>query len=105
MILSAIIVMALVTYFIRLAPFVLFGKHQKTPEWVVYVGNYLPPAVMGMLIVYSIKNTDALQIDQTAPLAIAILLTGALHLWKRNNLISILMGTVVYMALIQTVFH
>lgn len=104
MIIAAVFVMAIITYLIRFAPFVLFGKHQKTPEWVMYLGNYLPPAVMGMLIVYSIKSTNILQINQAAPLVIAILVTGILHLWKRNNLISILSGTGIYMVLIQTVF-
>lgn len=104
MIIAAIIVMALVTYLIRLAPFILFGKHQKTPEWVIYVGNYLPPAIMGMLIIYSVKGVDVFQINQILPLAIAIFTTAMLHLWKRNNLVSILSGTLVYMAIIQNLF-
>jgi len=104
MIVLAIAVMALVTYFLRLAPFVIFGKHQKTPEWIIYIGKYLPPAVMGMLIVYSLKNTDVSQISQIAPLAIAVFITTIFHLWKRNNLVSILSGTIIYMLLVQVAF-
>ena len=104
MMIISIATIAIITYLLRLTPFILFGKHQETPKWIVYIGGYLPPAVMGMLIIYSIKNTDVFQLDQIAPLAIAILITALFHLWRRNNLISILTGTVSYMLLIQVIF-
>lgn len=104
MIVLSIAVIALVTYLLRLAPFIIFAKHQKAPEWILYIGKYLPPAVMGMLIIYSLKNTDIFQITQSGPIAIAIFITVMLHLWRRNNLLSILSGTLVYMLLVQVVF-
>ncbi|HSN66479.1 MAG TPA: AzlD domain-containing protein [Fusibacter sp.] len=97
----AIMLMALVTYLIRLGPFLLFGKGNNTPKWVTYVGRVLPPAVMGMLIVYSLKSVKLLDVSSSLPVAIAIAVTGLLHLWKRNNLVSILSGTAIYMALVQ----
>jgi len=104
MIVLSIAVIALVTYFLKLAPFIIFGKHQKTPERILYIGKYLPPAVMGMLIIYSLKNADISQINQSGPIAIAIFITVMLHLWRRNNLLSILSGTLVYMLLVQVIF-
>lgn len=100
----AIIAMALVTYGIRLGPFILFGGGKQTPEWVRYIGGVLPPAVMGMLIVYSLKHIEFLKISSSLPVLIAIAVTTVLHLWKRNNLLSILSGTAVYMFLIQRLF-
>lgn len=100
----AIIAMALVTYGIRLGPFILFGGGKQTPEWVRYIGGVLPPAVMGMLIVYSLKHIEFLKISSSLPVLIAIAVTTLLHLWKRNNLLSILSGTAVYMFLIQRLF-
>ena len=97
----AIMLMALVTYLIRLGPFLLFGKGNNTPKWVTYVGRVLPPAVMGMLIVYSLKSVKLLDVSSSLPVAIAIAVTSLLHLWKRNNLLSILSGTAVYMTLVQ----
>lgn len=97
----AIMLMALVTYLIRLGPFLLFGKGKITPKWVTYVGRVLPPAVMGMLIVYSLKSVKLLDVSSSLPVAIAIAVTSLLHLWKRNNLLSILSGTAIYMALVQ----
>lgn len=104
MIWASIITMALVTYLVRLAPFVLFGGKTKTPPWVEYAGKYLPPAVMGMLIVYSIKSVDFLVYQSSLPVVLAMGLTAILHLWKRNNLLSILGGTAIYMIMIQTIF-
>ncbi len=100
----AIIAMALVTYGIRLGPFILFGGGKQTPEWVRYIGGVLPPAVMGMLIVYSLKHIEFLKISSSLPVLIAIAVTTVLHLWKRNKLLSILSGTAVYMFLIQRLF-
>lgn len=100
----AIIIMALVTYLIRLGPFLFFGKGHSTPSWIIYMGKVLPPAVMGMLIVYSLKSVELFAMNSVAPVALAILTTTALHLWKRNNLLSILSGTAVYMFMIQVVF-
>lgn len=97
----AVAVMALVTYLIRLAPFVLFRKGKTTPRWVAYIGSVLPPAVMGMLIVYSLKSVHIGVVDELLPVVFAVGATIALHLWRRNNLISILSGTVIYMVLIQ----
>lgn len=97
----AIMLMALVTYLIRLGPFLLFGKGKNTPKWVAYVGRVLPPAVMGMLIVYSLKSVKLLDVSSSLPVAIAIAVTGLLHLWKRNNLLSILSGTAIYMVMVQ----
>lgn len=97
----AVMLMALVTYLIRLGPFLLFGKGKNTPKWVTYVGRVLPPAVMGMLIVYSLKSVKLVDVSSSLPVAIAIAVTSLLHLWKRNNLLSILSGTAIYMALVQ----
>lgn len=100
MIVASIIVIALVTYMIRLLPFLIFGGKRQTPEWINYLGRYLPPAVMGMLIVYSIKDTPFLQLGSSIPVAVAISATIFIHAWKRNNLLSILGGTGLYMFLI-----
>lgn len=100
---SAILIIAAVTFTTRLAPFVLFSRG-KTPKLIGYLGNALPPAVMGMLIVYCLRNTPILSSPHGIPQLIAVAVVVLLHLWKRNNLISILSGTLVYMFLIQTIF-
>ena len=88
----------------RFLPFLLFKEDRKTPEFVQYIGKFLPPAVFGMLVVYCLKDVDILEGSHGLPELIAILVTGALHIWKRNMLLSIAGGTVCYMLLVHFVF-
>ena len=99
-----ILVIAVITFALRATPFILFNKKGTTPKSITYLGNALPPAVMGMLIVYSLKSVTPLNFPFGLPEAIAILAVALLHIWKKNSLISILGGTVLYMVLIQVVF-
>ena len=93
---------ALVTIAIRFLPFILFRK--KTPQIILYMGKVLPYAIMGMLVVYSLKSISFLDGSHGIPEIIALLIVVLLHKWKHNTLLSILVGTVVYMLLVQVVF-
>lgn len=97
-----IAVVALVTIAIRFFPFVLFRK--GTPKIILYMGKVLPYAIMGMLVVYSLKIVSFVDGSHGIPEIIAVLLVVLLHKWKHNTLLSILVGTLVYMLLIQVVF-
>ena len=100
--LCLILIVAAVTTGIRLLPFVLFRK--KTPQFIMYLSQVLPFAIMGMLVVYCLKNVSLTTGSHGIPEAISILLVVILHKWKHNTLLSILVGTVVYMFLIQMIF-
>ena len=97
-------VTAAVTVLLRFLPFLIFGGERKTPPYVLYLGKVLPYAIMGMLVVFCLKNVSLV----AAPHGIPELISGAvvvlLHVWKRNTLISIVAGTVCYMLLVQFVF-
>lgn len=97
-------VIALVTAVIRFLPFVIFNENRKTPKIIEKLGKILPYAIMGMLVVYCMKDIDFTNSSSFLPMFIACLIVGALYIWKRNTLISIITGTVCYMVLIQTVF-
>lgn len=99
-----IVVIAAITFLTRAIPFLAFSGHKETPQYILYIGKVLPPAVIGMLIVYCIKNVKILQFSYGIPEFVSILTVALLHFWKRNNLISILGGTVLYMVLVQCVF-
>lgn len=99
-----ILVIAGITFSLRAAPFVLFGKTGTTPKVITYLGTTLPPAVMGMLIVYCLKNVSVMKAPYGIPELLAVITVAVLHLWRRNNLLSILGGTAFYMLLIQFVF-
>ena len=100
----SIAVMAAVTFLTRALPFLLFGRRGTPPKTVLYLGKYLPPAVIAMLIVYCMKGVSFAAASGWAPTLIAALAVAALHLWKHNDMLSILGGTVLYMVLVQVVF-
>ena len=77
---------------------------QVLPRIVDYLGNVLPYAMIGLLVVYSLKNVNPLAGSHGIPEAIAIVVIVILHIWKRNMLLSIAGGTAIYMVLLQLVF-
>lgn len=95
---------ALATQITRWTPFLVFSGSRKLPRVVEDLGRLLPPAMMGLLVVYSLRNTDILSGSHCLPEAIAVTVTAGLHLWRRSTLLSILAGTAVYMLLVQLVF-
>lgn len=99
-----IIVVALTTFATRVIPFLVFPKGKEIPKMVHYLGKVLTPAVIGMLVVYCLKNTHVITAPHGIPELVAVVTVAVLHIWKRNNLLSIGVGTVLYMFLIQVVF-
>ena len=97
-----IAVISIVTILIRLLPFAVFRK--RTPKAVLYLGNVFPYAIMSMLVVYCLRNISVLDAPFGLPELIGVAAVAGLHLWRKNNLLSILGGTVIYMALVQAVF-
>ena len=99
-----IAVVALGTMLTRFLPFLLFPAGKPTPRYVQYLGKALPGAVFGLLVVYCLKNVSLLTGSHGLPELISIAVVVALHLWKRQMLLSIAGGTVCYMLLVQFVF-
>ncbi len=99
-----IAVITLVTAATRFLPFLIFGGKARTPERITQLGRVLPFAIMGMLVVYCLKDVSFLQAPFGAPELIGIAAVAGLHIWKRNTLLSIAAGTVLYMLLVQFVF-
>lgn len=94
----AIAVMAVVTLLLRLLPFLVFSQ-RKTPGYILYLGKVLPYAIMGMLVVYCLKDVAFTVYPFGIPAAVSVCLVAGLHLWRRNTLLSILCGTACYMLL------
>ena len=101
---SAILVavMSLVTILLRFLPFLVFRK--KVPPCITYLGRVLPPAIIGMLVIYCLKDVSILSKPFGIPELIAAICVVGLQVWRRNSLVSILTGTVVYMVMVQMVF-
>ena len=94
----------LVTILTRFLPFLVFPEGKPTPKYIRYLGKVLPSAVFGLLIIYSLRNVSVFSGSHGIPELISIALVVALHLWKRQMLLSIAGGTLCYMILVQMVF-
>ena len=101
---ASIAVMALVTFFTRALPFLLFDRGEGPPGLVLYLGRVLPPAIITMLIVYCLRGVSFGQPAGWAPSLLACGAAVLLHLWKGNDLLSIFGATGLYMLLVQGVF-
>ena len=99
-----IAVIALVTIALRFLPFLIFSGKRQTPAYISYLGKVLPFSIMGMLVVYCLRNISFSASPFGIPELLSCAVVAALHLWKRNTLLSIAAGTVFYMLLVQTVF-
>lgn len=97
-------VIALVTMALRFLPFIIFSGKRKMPKAMQYLGGVLPGAIMGMLVVYCFKSTVVLSWPYALPEIIAGTVVVGTYLWKKNVLISIGIGTILYMCLVQLVF-
>lgn len=97
-------VVALVTMGLRFLPFLIFGKNRETPPLIAYLGQVLPYAIMGMLVVYCLKDVTPTAAPFGIPEAIGCMVVVLLHVRKRNTLLSIGAGTLCYMLLVQFVF-
>jgi branched-subunit amino acid transport protein AzlD len=99
-----IAVVAVVTMLLRFLPFIVFGGGKKTPTYIMYLSSVLPYAIIGMLVVYCLKDVSLVSAPHGLPELFAGAVVVGLHIWKKNTLLSIVVGTVVYMILVQVVF-
>ena len=97
-------VVAIVTILLRFLPFMIFSNTHKTPQIIEKLSKTLPFAIMGMLVVYCLKDINITSFSHFMPEVIACLIVGIVHIVKRNTLMSIICGTVCYMILVQFVF-
>lgn len=94
----------LATMLTRFVPFIVFPAGKETPEYIRFLGKYLPAAVFGLLVIYCLRNVSLLGGNHGIPEFLSILLVVILHRWKRQMMLSIAAGTFCYMLLVQLVF-
>lgn len=92
------------TQLTRWIPFLLFPENKQPPAAITYLSHVLPPAMMGLLVIYCLKDVSLFAKPYGIPEAASILLTVLLHRWKGNVLLSIAGGTILYMIFVQVIF-
>lgn len=99
-----ILAIAAGTMITRFLPFILFPENKETPKIITYLGIVLPSAMMGLLVIYCLRNINILSNSHGLPEILAIIVIILLHHYKNNVLLSIVGGTLIYMFLIQFAF-
>jgi len=99
-----VLAVALGTVITRFLPFIIFPQRKTPPEAVLKIGKMLPPAMMGLLVVYCLKDVSIIAGSHGLPELISIAVILLFHKWKGNVLLSIGVGTVLYMVLVQFIF-
>lgn len=98
----AIIVMTVANFTTRVFPFLFFSK-KEPPKIISFIANSFPPIIMTILIFYTLGNINFYIAPYGIKELCAILVTAFLHIKFNNYLISIFMGTIFYMVLVQFV--
>lgn len=98
--LAVILVMMVVTFFTRVIPFVALHDKKDHPL-LLHLGQYMPPAMMTLLVLYCLKTIDLAHSPYGFNELSALLLTTVIHLWRGYSLLSIFAGTFYYMASLQ----
>ena len=88
----------------RIVPVLIFGRGEKVPEFILYLGRVVPYTAMGLLIVYCLRDVPVFEVPHGLPELIALAAVAATYIWKRNTIFSVVIGTALYMFLVQSVF-
>ncbi len=96
-----ILAIAAGTIITRFLPFVMFPDSKRPPLVVEYLGRVLPPAMMGLLVVYCLRNVKVEVPSHGIPELVSIVFIVLIHRWKSNVLLSIGGGTLLYMFLLR----
>ena len=102
---ALVVIMTAITFGSRLLPFLLFGRSAQPPKWVVYLGRYLSPAMIALLVIYFVRDMTFTTPGGWLPYLIAGTVVVGLQWKTKNDLVSIFTGTALYMVLVQVVFR
>ena len=94
------LLIGLIIFCERLFPFAVFSR-RKPGKLIHIFERYIPPVVMLGLLIYSMRNVRFSVLNLWLPQISAITFTIVTYLWKKNTLVSIFGGTIIYMILIR----
>lgn len=97
----SIALMAVITMFTRFFPFIVFGSGKKPPKVIIYLGKYLPPAIIVAITVYCFKDVKFYEFPFGIKEILSALTVALLHIKFKNTMISIITGTALYMLLLR----
>ena len=96
----AILVMALANLLTRAVPFLFFRK-KSPPAYIIFIEKSFPPIIMTILVFYTLGSIDFSNAPYGLKEFLAVFITAILHIKYSNYLVSIFMGTISYMFMVQ----
>ena len=96
-----ILLVGVITLFLRACPFIIFGKKRRMPAQLVRLGQLLPSAIMAVLVVYCLKDVNSSWLGVGLPKGVGVLVTALCYKISHSTLPSICAGTASYMILIR----
>lgn len=99
-ILAAVLISAAITWALRAVPF-LFVERLRDSALLPHLAAVMPVGIMTILVLYTLRNTDLGATPATLAVTLGLLVTGALHLWRRNAVLSVLAGTAVHVVIMS----
>ncbi len=98
------LIIVFTTAIIRFLPFIIIKKSIAERKYIKFLGDMMPYSMIALLVIYCLKEVNLIKYPYGIPELISIAIIIILHIIKRNVLISIGVGTVIYMILVQTIF-
>ena len=98
-----VLILAFATALTRFLPFLFFKNSDKTPLIVDYLAKVLPASMMGLLVVYCFKDINFTKMNELLPMLVSCICVVLIHLKKKNTILSIALGTFVYMILLRII--
>lgn len=99
--LTALVVILVVTFTLRALPFTFIAP-ARSSALLAYLGVHMPVGIMLILTAYTLSSVTAAP-SSWGPTAAALALTVGLQVWRKSALLSIVAGTTVYILLLETV--
>ncbi len=98
------LIIAAATLIIRFLPFIIIRKSIAERRYIKFLGDMMPYSMIALLVIYCLKDINLIKYPYGIPELISIAIIIVLHILKRNVLISIGAGTIIYMFLVQIIF-
>lgn len=98
------LIIAVATLIIRFLPFIIIRNSIAERRYIKFLGDMMPYSMIALLVIYCLKDVNLIKYPYGIPELISIAIIIVLHILKRNVLISIGVGTVIYMFLVQVIF-
>jgi branched-chain amino acid transport protein azlD len=99
--LISIILMSVIIASTRFFPFIVFGNGKQPPKVIMYLGKYLPPAIITAITIYCFKDIKFYELPFGIREIISSLTVVLLHIKFKNTMVSISVGTILYMTLLR----